>query len=498
MRLTLTVPTQLAASDQTTRRVSGLVVPYGVRGRTSAGDVSIRAGALTLPENPARVRLLYGHNHDAPIGAALTLTDTADGLSGEFVVARTPTGDAYLAELDPDAPIRDGLSVELDGVTLEAGEVTAGHVIAVAAVPLPAYTDARATLAAALPEPERTTMTDTTAPAADTTPAPTPEPVTLEAAAVPARPMTAAAPARTAPVSPLLEAATRLTDARLTGNAAAFLAAALADITPAGNGAGNAEAGLMRQALGELWSGVEYDPIYRPLIASGQLTGTKVSGFRWNPAPTVGDYTGNKTAIPSNAAKLEFVEVAPTRLAGGHDIDRIYRDLGDPAVLASYWRRMAESLAVQLDARALALITDAAGAAATPAPTTAMSAIVRGTLAVQAQSGARATFALVAGDLIEQMAETPASDVPVGPPGMTLPPVTPGPDLPAGTVIVGARPAARLLTFEPPVRAEAVNIPNGGIDAALFSYSAGIVENAAGVIAYTVAPAALAARTTAK
>lgn len=324
-------------------------------------------------------------------------------------------------------------------------------------------------------------MTDPVATVPDPTPAPDPAPVTLEAAEAPARAMTATPPARTRPVSAVAEVAARLCAARLEGQTS--MRAALADITPAGNGPGNAEAGMMRQALGELWSGVDYEAKYRPLIASGELTGTKISGFRWDPPPTVADYAGNKSDVPSNPAALEFVEEAPTRLAGAHDIDRIYRDLGDPAVLASYWRQMTNSLAVQLDAKGLDLITDAAGAGVAAA--NVMAALVRGTLEVSKYG--TATFALVSSDLIEAMSLTKQIDAPVGPP-MALPTVTPAPDLPARTVIVGTRPAARLLTFNPPVRVEAVNIPNGGIDAGLFSYAGGIVELAAGIVRYSVTP----------
>jgi hypothetical protein len=150
---------------------------------------------------------------------------------------------------------------------------------------------------------------------------------------------------------------------------------------------------------------------------------------------------------------------------------------------------MAYSLAVQLDARAHALI-EAAGGTADATPKTATEALVRGSLAVNKYG--TPTFALMSEDLYAAAAEAPASDAPVG--AAIVPPITPSDSLPDSTVIVGTRSAARLLTFEPPVRVEAVNIPNGGIDAGLFSYSAGIVELAAGVVAYTVTPGGALAR----
>lgn len=177
------------------------------------------------------------------------------------------------------------------------------------------------------------------------------------------------------------------------------------------------------------------------------------------------------------------MEVAPTRLAGGHDIDRIYRDLGDAAVMASYWNHMAQSLAVQLDARAYNAIVAAAGTAVT-GQTDVNVARVLGTIAVQ-QAGGSADYALISSDLAADLATTSAAAAPIGAP-FSVPPYTVAADLPANTLVVGDSRAVRQLTFSPPVRAEAVNIPNGGIDAALFSYSAELAENPAAVVQYTI------------
>jgi hypothetical protein len=482
LTLTLTGAT-LTAADGPSRRVAGVIVPYGIPGYTSAGLVTVRAGAITIPPDLARVRLTYGHDRDRPIGVAAELIDTAHALTGAFLIARTDLGDQYLAELDPITPIRDGLSIDLTDVELEASEVVGGTLVAVGAVSIPAYTAARAARAA---HDDRTpNMPETpvsAAPASADPPTVGAAPAPLTASEPDARPLSPARGVSAAPRSALAEVVARITAARLDG--ASALRAALADITPAGNGAGNESAGLMTQALGELWKGLGYVPRYTPLVAGGPLTGTKAESFTWNPPPVVADYTGNKAEVPSNAAKLVLSSAPAQRLAGAHDIDRIYTDLGTADVLASYWARMTESLAVQIDARALGLIQTAAGTPLTTA-TTAMAAIIQGSLAVSAV--ATPTYALVSSDLVEAMALTPAIDAPTGG-GFPLPPIVAGPALPANTVIVGARNAARLLTFSPPIRVEAVNIPNGGIDAGLFSYTAGIMENSAAVVAYTVTP----------
>ena len=56
-------------------------------------------------------------------------------------------------------------------------------------------------------------------------------------------------------------------------------------------------------------------------------------GWKWETLPEVGDYAGNKTAIPSNPVSIVPVEGNAYRLAGGWDVDRIFVDLGAPGFL---------------------------------------------------------------------------------------------------------------------------------------------------------------------
>lgn len=475
-------------ADTEARSVAGVLVPYGIPGRTSLGMITVRAGAIEVPDHIGRVKLLNGHDRDQPIGQAIDLDDGNDALFGTFAVARTDAGTNYLAELDPIAPVRDGLSVELDDVTLDGSEVTYGRLVAVAAVPLPAYSTARATLAAE----ETTTPQEETPPMSDTQPIAPVEaaPVAVLAAETPARPLTEPAPARTSPVSAPRMLAERVAAAKMDGSAPTLLAA-LADITPTGNGAGNEDAALARQALGELWNNDDTAQHYTPHVNGAELTGITVDGWRWNPSPEVADYTGNKAEVPSNAAKLEAVSADAARLAGAHDLDRIYQDLGSPAMLESYWRAMVGDLAVKIDARARgAIIT--AGGTADATFTDPIAAIVNGTMVLRG-----ADYALVAPNLVEWISQQKASDALVG--FESMPPMFPGYGLADGVVLVGKRKAVRQHTFRPPVRVQAVNIPNGGVDAGLFSYTAELIEDANAVKAYAVTPvAAMAATTTRK
>ncbi len=475
--------TEAAVVATESRTVSGMLVPYGAPGRTNLGQLTVRAGALELPAPTGRLRLLYGHDRERPVGVAASLTETAEGLVGTFTIARTPAGDAYMAELDPAAPIRDGLSVELEEIELDGSEIVAGRLVACAAVPLPAYPTARAALAAeesAPPEEGTPDMTETTEAAA-------PQVTASEELARPATPA-AYSPARTAPVDALRLLASRISEAKMHGTAPQLLAA-LADITPAGN-VGSEDAALGVQALGQLWDGVGFTPTYRDKIRQGELTGMTVHGWAWDVPPEVDDYTGNKAEVPSNAATLKSVSVDAARLAGAHDIDRVYVDLGAPEFMVSYWEKMAESLAYKLDKRAEAAIIAAGGVAITTAATP-LAARLDGALALAGKLGG-ATFCFMAKDMVQLIAETPASDAPIGDP-IALPPITPAPELTAGTVIVGNRNAVRQHVINPAIRVQAVNVPNGGIDPGLFSYSAELADEADAVRLYTVTPVAAGA-----
>jgi HK97 family phage prohead protease len=92
-------------SDGTGRTVHGILVPYNTVARVSDGgpayeemfapgafarDIEARAGDFR------KVKFLYQHQHDEPIGRAVELRDDASGLFGAFRVAKTAKGDEVL------------------------------------------------------------------------------------------------------------------------------------------------------------------------------------------------------------------------------------------------------------------------------------------------------------------------------------------------------------------------------------------------------------------
>lgn len=479
----------LTASADAPGRARGTIVPWDTPGRTSRGPVRIRRGAIALPDDLARVKLTVEHDDARPVGILEAADDTDAGLVGVFRYGTTPAALTAAAELADRT--REGLSVDLVDVVIEDGVLTAGYLKAVSQVAIPAYDDARALAAAHHNRREEAPMETDTAQAAPADDAPARDRLTA-AADAPAPSAPAAVQrtaARTRPASAAAELADRLIASRFAGGDAATvstLTAALADITPAGNGAGHELAGLAVQAAGEL-ADTAYAPVYDRAVAGMRLTGMEITGWHWDTKPGVGDYAGNKADIPTGPAALKSITATAQRIAGGHDLDRIYIDLGSRDVLVGYWRLMAEDVQRQLDAKRLAAVQAAAGSPAAAAGLGA--AIIDGATTV-----AGANYVLVAGDLMREELSKPASELAAlftGPSitGQTVPPVTVAPDL-TGTVIVGRRDAVRFYTVEPPLRFEAVHIAKGGVDAGIFTYWAALPSPFGGVKAYTVAAAA--------
>jgi hypothetical protein len=87
------------------RTIVGIAVPYDVEQRISSNLVEVfRKGVFRDVTRAAnRVKLLFQHKTDAPIGRAIMLEERDGGLYGEFRISKTEAGDEAL-EL-----IRDGV-----------------------------------------------------------------------------------------------------------------------------------------------------------------------------------------------------------------------------------------------------------------------------------------------------------------------------------------------------------------------------------------------------
>jgi hypothetical protein len=485
----LTLAGTLLAADRGARTVRFRLLPYGEPGRTSRGTLTAARGAVTLPPTPGEVILDLEHDHRAPIGSGLAFADHEDHLEATFAILPTRAGDDYLTELEAGA--RPGVSVELEDVVIRSGVLVAGRLARAGAVATPAFPTAVATLVATDTPTEGDPVTDpTVAPALEPTAEPTapaaPAPLTATApAGLPA--VTAAAPLTLDRVNALLAARDR-------GDRSPALLAALSDITHSANVAVDPP-----QWISEVWSGSPFERQIVPLLGSARLTSLKVTGWRWAVAPVGGDYAGDKTAVPSNAAATEAVESIARRFAGAHDHDRALRDFDPAGYWASYWAAMAASYASWSDGIAATDLV-AAAPAVVAASTGVVSAIVSGVLAVLPKG--RPTFVLMGAGAYGEMAERdplaflsgsislPDGRGNVG--GLTF---AASSHVPANDVIVGSRNAITFYELgSTPLRVEAVNIAQGGIDTGAFGYAATVVNDASALAQVTVTAPAPAAR----
>jgi len=135
--------------DVEARTITGLAVPYGPAGQTSAGRLTFARGALRWTD-PRRVKLLIEHDQHASIGYATALEDTDDGLRATFYVPEGEAGDQALAAAANGT--RDGLSVgvQLDDAVMRNLASARGRPVAGAGalretslVAIPAFDDAR-------------------------------------------------------------------------------------------------------------------------------------------------------------------------------------------------------------------------------------------------------------------------------------------------------------------------------------------------------------------
>jgi len=496
LSLTITAPAAaITAAAPTTsgdaRRIAGLALPYGTPGQTSGGALTVNAGAVSIPTDLRRVKLFTEHGRQTPVGYTLEASEQADGLHMAFRVGATPNGDAALVEAAEG--IRDALSVELANVQVADGVVTAAELVAVVLTSVPAFADAR--IAATRPGP------GDPPPPVGAPPVPVGGPggmlVNVSGGALPVE-LSAGRRASTTTfeaVIPQLAAAIR-------DNDIGRVNAALADVVP-GNDTGGGFMGT-GQWIAELWTPVAAERHFWPRIQHSPLTsGLKVYGWKWETLPVVGPYAGNKTPIPSNTVSIVPAEAPIVRYAGGWDIDRIFVDLGDPGFLEAFFRAATVDLGNKLEG-ALA-VAMAAAAVVDPAVYvddvyTALSTVVRTLLS----KGARVASIAVAADVYADLVDSPRDTSPwwlpeqarlaLGDETATLTDLTVfmSPDLGDGEVLGWDRRAVTGYEASPlPIRVQAVNIPNGGIDLGVFAYTSTIVNDARGLALVTVGTAPL-------
>lgn len=491
-----------AAADTAARRIRGVVVPYGVPSAPTANGNRYRFHRPPVNAD-VLVDLVREHDDDAVVGRLAAWEYETDHLAASVRPFSTTAGNDALIEATEQ--VRTGFSIGADATdpvlaadgVYDVGDWTARHI---GLVRRPAFTDSTITsVAASQAEPdqdddenddENTTDEDTE----DTTEGleddDQEDDVTIQTSTPPVE--LARRPARR-PDLTFAQVRDTLADAIRRSPDAAFVNAALSDIVPAADAGGGF---LQPQWLGELWTPVAARRDYIESIQRAALTtGTKVHGWRWVTTPVVGPYAGNKTPIPSNAATTEPVEEPISRLAGGWDVDRIFVDLGDPGFLESFFQAATRDYALKTEALVSsrlqnnatdATATDLVGALGVIAQTLSTVGATPGFIGVAADlwgeflaiTSDQAPFWLASGSSVSLS----GADASVG--GLRF---FVDPNLPAGHVLGGDSQAATYYEAQPaPLRVQAVNIPDGGIDIAVFGYQAVLVNDLRAIVNVTV------------
>jgi len=503
-------------------------------------DGSVVAEGLAWADDIAAVKLTEEHDRGKVRGYAVSLVDSAKRLRASFKATGDADGDAAIAEaLDHK---RDGFSLDTaQALIVEAADggvpwMLSADLVAVGQVGLPAFykgsrIDTVAASAATTPErmsavltaeqrarlaelramnnrsteeeTEYATLSDlaiaeASAPAEDPpadAPADAPAdpaPTAVAASLVPGgTPRPGRPPATTSETA--LDAFCRNMWDALRGDATGLrnlrVSAALTDITH------TAHAPNIGQPAwsSELWTGVQHEQEFVPLLNSGTLTSRKGQGWRWVDKPEMADYAGDKAAIPSDTLDTELAEYTAARMAVGHDIDRAYYDFPDGApFIRSYVELVRESWSVKLDGKAEAYI----GANATDSgvdveyepdglPAAVLKAVGLLRRKVKRAKLGKATFVVMHDDLFDSLLDMTNLDVPaflalfgIDPENFTSSSLAAFEQ----KVVVGTKMAATVRTLPgSPIRVSAQDIVKGGIDEAFFGYWAIEQHSAAGI-----------------
>jgi hypothetical protein len=536
VRLTLTAAaTQV---DTTRRMLRGTVYRYGEEGQTSAGPLQVGLRALDWPDDVTTVGLTKEHDRGIVRGFLALVDDTDERLYVAAKVVDGPLGDEALAEAASRE--RAGLSFDIEDAIVENGVITAGRVVAIGQVAEPAFNSARIDQIAAAANPgsgatrkgepmteeqrrrleelrtknartpeEETEYQSLITLAVDQAVAPAEPPAAqpaAPAAAAAPQPVAASLPAvpsgipsvrpatRTAPVSELQDFVERIAAAwtrnKMQGDGAVMnavnqvITAALADVTQTGVGAVE-----RKQWIGELWDGIEYQPMFLPLLGSDGMDNFSGIGWHWTTKPVAVDYAGDKAAITTAGIAVAADNWSAARVVVGHDIDRKFFDFpgeDNAAFIRSYLQACAEAIIKQLDAKALAYIIGAGNFTLTAggAGLGVLAAVATGKVALTNAMMGSAEWALVNDQDYLGLMSVTASNVPAFLELIGIPPekMIPTSSVATKSAFTGVRNAAAFRTPKgQPFKVEVQNVPNGGIDLVSFAYWATEKHTALGI-----------------
>jgi HK97 family phage prohead protease len=501
----------------------------GTAGRTLRGIFStydelipshgmiLHPGSLQPREPLTRVKVLRDHNHGDPLGYVTALDP--ETLEGDLYIPEGENGDRALDEAAKG--IRDGLSVgfSIREYTLDDNwtmHVYDAELYEVSLCAIPAVADAgiysvAAAMAAAHPQEGNTPVTREQLAAALSAGRITQEQHDAALAALEATQLQAEATdtaqavasalatdaaanrpsvvQRTSPTVQVvdreqlsLREVTRRVAAAVNTGDTREVVLALNDIVPA-NDAG--EAYVQRpEWLGELFTANEVRRPYIEAIGTPQpLAALRAKGYRWDTKPTVAEWAGNKTEVPTSTATTVGDDFVAFRIAAGWDIDRAFVDFGDEAFLADFWSHVVTDYQIKSEAgirsRVKALKSNASGTVTSGGVLAVLRQIIRDGRAIPGSSVNRV---FLSDTLFEDLEVLDTEHLPLWLKGATL-----GMDIAAGSADAGALvieldstlAAGEVVAFDnrglvvrerqiPQVRA--IDLAHGGIDLGFFSY----------------------------
>ena len=379
--LNLTFAAHITGANEATRQISGVVVPFGKVGNTSAGPVMFEFGSIPNPD-PKPVKFLLQHDVQRPIGKAIDFQVTPGGITGNFKVSNTTAGTDALVEAADG--LRDGLSVgaQIDKYSMKDGVmvVTAATIVEVSLVHAPAFADALVTDVAAS---EAETESVDTEPQEETVSEQPIEDVAVEAAA------------------PVVQAASPITTApRLNITAAGYVENSIKALTGdddarqyvrAADDSTSTNTGLtLPQHLQEFVTNTIAD---RPAIAAVSRQALVSSGMTFTvpkltTAPTVAA-TSEGSAPSETGMASNYLTGTVVKYAGSNDVSWELIDRSSPEFYAELLVQMQNAYAKATDEAVLSALASGGTQASTTAATAAGFISYAGTESAACFAGAK-------------------------------------------------------------------------------------------------------------
>lgn len=266
-----------------------------------------------------------------------------------------------------------------------------------------------------------------------------------------------------------------------TPNRIAALTAALSDITWSANSDSEAPGWT-----GELFSGVAYEPLFDGLFNEADLTNWEGNGWRFTDKLEIKDYAGDKAAIPTDTIGIESSSYTAARMAVGVDVDRKFFDFPSTGFVESLFAQVGESWKIKKDAKIAAYIqANAAAVSGVDSQTSLLKAAAYAVRALKRLRVGQASFILVNDDDMMSLFDVTVEQVlaylelwGIDPKNFRSTDI-----VPAGQVYAGVKAwnTWRQLPGSP-IRVEAQNLNNAGIDEAFFGYWAIEQHHKSGIV----------------